>query len=199
MTVDEELEEMEEQIKSEVPSDIRISEVEYEGPELVVYTSDPKKFADDGDLVRQLARKLRKRITVRPDPNVLMNKEKAKEKIEEIVSEDAGITDYNFNPDLGEVVIKAKKPGLVIGKQGSTLREITRNVGWTPEVIRTPPIESSTVENIRRYLVQEREERKEILRRTGRRIHREETSDEDWVRVTTLGCCREVGRASYLL
>jgi KH/beta-lactamase-domain protein len=199
MNVDEELEELEERIEDEIPGGIAVSDVEYEGPELVIYTSDPKKFADDGDLVRDLARKLRKRITVRPDPGVLTDPEPAKDEIDEIVPGDAGITDYNFKPDVGEVVIKAEKPGLVIGKHGSTLREITKATGWTPDVVRTPPIESSTVDNIRRYLAQESDERKDFLRKTGRRIHREETTDDEWVRVTALGCAREVGRAAFLL
>ncbi len=199
MNVDEELDELKSEIESEVPSDIEINEVEYEGPELVIYTGTPKAFADDGDLVRNLARQLRKRITVRPDPKALTPKEETRQEIDEIVDDDAGISDYDFNPDLGEVVVKADKPGLVIGKHGSTLREITQATGWTPKVQRTPPIESSTVSNIRRYLIQERDERKEFLRDTGRKIHREETSDEDWVRVTSLGCCQEVGRAAFLL
>ncbi len=53
------------------------------------------------------------------------------------------------------------------------------NVGWTPEVVRTPPIESSTVSNVRNYLKQEREERRDILQRVGRQINRRTTSDED--------------------
>jgi hypothetical protein len=199
MNVDDELAQIKSDIENEVPNGIGISKVEYEGPELVIYTSDPREFADDGDLVRQLARSLRKRITVRPDPDVLAAPDDAQNAIEEIVPEDAGITDMEFNPDVGEVTIKAEKPGLVIGKHGSTLREITREIGWTPDVIRTPPIESSTVENIRRYLVSERDDRKEFLQRTGRRIHREQTSDDEYVRVTSLGCCREVGRASFVL
>ncbi len=40
---------------------------------------------------------------------------------------------------------------MVIGRHGSTLRDITKNVGWTPEVVRTPPIESSTVSNVRSF------------------------------------------------
>ncbi|MFW5929487.1 MAG: MBL fold metallo-hydrolase, partial [Halobacteriota archaeon] len=199
MNVDEELEELEKKIEREVPSDIEIEDVEYEGPELVIYTGDPRKFAGDGDLVRNLARKLRKRITVRPDPRVLAEPQEARDEIERIVDEDAGIRDYDFRPEVGEVEIKADKPGLVIGRHGSTLREITQAIGWTPKVARAPPIESKTVRNIRHYLQQEREERKEFLRKTGRRIHREMTSDEDWVRVTALGCAQEVGRAAFLL
>ena len=197
--VERQLDELEETITDEVPAGISISDVKYEGPELVIYTRDPKEFAADGDLVRRLASKLRKRITVRPDPDSLSGPETARERIRDIIPEAAGVTDLDFHADTGEVVIEAGKPGMVIGRHGSTLREITQEVGWTPEVVRTPPIESSTVSNVRNFLKQEREDRRDILERVGRQIHREEMADEQWVRITTLGCCREVGRAAFVL
>ena len=197
--VEQKLDEIEATIRNEVPAGISISDVTYEGPELVIYTRDPKQFAQDGDLVRRLASKLRKRITVRPDPDVLSRPDDAREQIMDVVPEEAGVTDLDFHADTGEVVIEAEKPGLVIGRHGSTMREITQEVGWTPEVVRTPPIESSTVQNVRNFLKQERDERRDILERIGRQIHREEMSDDEWVRVTTLGCCREVGRAAFIV
>ena len=187
------------QIEAEIPNDISVTNVTYEGPELVIYTRNPKQFAQDGDLVRTLASKLRKRITIRPTPGVLPPAQAAELEIREIIPEDAGVTDLDFHEDTGEVVIEAEKPGLVIGRHGATLREITREVGWTPEVVRTPPIESSTVSNVRNFLKQEREERREILETIGRQIHREEMANDQWVRISTLGCCREVGRAAFVL
>lgn len=198
-TVERKLEGMKETITNELPPDISVTDVTYEGPELVIYTRDPKEFASQGDLVRKLASKLRKRITVRPDPGVLAPAERAREKILNVIPEEAGVTDLDFHIDTGEVVIEAQKPGMVIGRRGSTLREITKQVGWTPEVVRTPPIQSPTVSNVRNFLKQEREDRRAILERVGRQIHREQLSAEEWVRITTLGCCREVGRAAFIL
>ena len=198
-TVDQRLEEIRGSIEGELPGDISISGVTFEGPELVVYTRQPREFARQGDLVRNLASKLRKRITVRPDPEVLMEPREAEPKVREAIPDDAGVTDLDFHVDTGEVVIEAEKPGLVIGRHGSTLREITKACGWTPEVVRTPPIESATVSNVRNFLKQEREERREVLERVGRQIHREQLSDDEYVRITTLGCCREVGRAAFIL
>ena len=197
--VERQLEDIKETIAGEVPNDVSVSDVKYEGPELVVYTRDPKRFAGDGDLIRRLASQLRKRITVRPDPDVLSRPGEARERTREIIPDEAGVTDLDFHADTGEVVVEAEKPGMVIGRHGSTLREITQEVGWTPEVVRTPPIESSTVSNVRNFLKQERDERRDVLERVGRQIHREEMSDDEWVRITTLGCCREVGRAAFVL
>ncbi len=198
-TVDQQLEDLKAEITSELPASISVSDVKYEGPELVVYTRDPKEFAQKGDLIRKLASTLRKRITVRPDPDVLSPPAEARERVLAVIPDEAGVTDLDFHVDTGEVVIEAEKPGMVIGRRGSTLREITQEVGWTPEVVRTPPIESSTVSNVRNFLKQERDDRRAILERVGRQIHRKRLSDEDWVRITTLGCCREVGRAAFVL
>ena len=197
MLIDDRLKELKAKINEKVPAGITVSEVEFEGPELVIYTDDPKRFADEADLIKILARDLRKRIVVRP--TVLEDPDKAVQDIRAVVPESAGITDIFFDADTGEVLIEAEKPGVVIGKNGSTLREITKHIGWTPKVVRTPPIESSTVKQVRQYLRSVNEERKQFLRTIGRRIHRDIISRDQWVRVTMLGCCREVGRAAFLL
>ncbi|MDD1667761.1 MAG: beta-CASP ribonuclease aCPSF1 [Methanomicrobiales archaeon] len=197
MAIEDRLRDLREKIMGIVPAGISVSQVEFEGPELVIYTEDPKKFADQADLIKILARDLRKRIVVRP--TILEDPDRAAGKIREVVPETAGITDLFFDADTGEVLIEAEKPGVVIGKNGTTLREITKEIGWTPKVVRTPPIESTTIKQIRQYLRSVKEERKTFLRAIGRRIHREATSKDEWVRVTTLGCCREVGRAAFLI
>ncbi len=197
MLIEERLKEIQDKIKKKVPKGIKVSSVEFEGPELVIYTDDPKTFADQDDLIKILARDIRKRIVVRP--TILEDPERAAEAIRRVVGENAGITDIFFEADSGEVLIEAEKPGVVIGKNGATLRDITREIGWTPKVVRTPPIESSTVKQVRQYLRAAHQERKELLKRIGRRIHRDVISKDQWIRVTMLGCCREVGRAAFLL
>ncbi len=197
MLIEERLKEIQEKIKKKVPKGIKVASVEFEGPELVIYTDDPKTFADQDDLIKILARDIRKRIVVRP--TILEDPERAASAIRRVVGENAGISDIFFEADTGEVLIEAEKPGVVIGKNGATLRDITREIGWTPKVVRTPPIESSTVKQVRQYLRAAHQERKELLKKIGRRIHRDVIAKDQWIRVTTLGCCREVGRAAFLL
>ncbi|HJJ42051.1 MAG TPA: MBL fold metallo-hydrolase, partial [Methanocorpusculum sp.] len=201
MQVEERLKELRDLINKKVPSGVEVTDVEYEGPEMVIYTDNPEKFAQEQDLIRNLARELRKRIAVRP--NKLGDTEKAYKIISNIVPESAGISDIFFDTDTGEVLIEAEKPGLVIGKNGSTLRDITMKTGWSPKAVRTPPIASSTIKQVRQYLRETRDERKDFLRKCGRRIHRDSVyvgrDKEQWLRITTLGCCRQVGRAAFLL
>ncbi len=199
MSVEEVLFELKRKVQSKLPPDINVTGLEFEGPELVIYTDDPKRLADDGEIIRNLAKELRKRVVVRPDLKVLADPEQAIIKIQEVVPKEAVLTNYHFDGETGEVQIEAEKPGLVIGRHGATLREITKVIGWTPKVVRTPPVRSSTIANIKDYLRSVQSERKNILRTVGRKIHRDIASKDQWIRITTLGGCREVGRSCMLL
>jgi len=165
---------------------------------LVVYIQNPQELAGI-DIVKKLAKELRKRIVIRPDPKILKPKNEAKEIIMKIVPEEAKISSIEFDEENGEVIIEAEKPGIVIGRQGTTFREIMKETGWSPRVVRTPPIKSNVIESIRTYLTSVKEERQSELRKIGERIHRKILPDGNWVRVTFLGGCREVGRSCYLL
>jgi len=199
MSSKEYIKQLKERIYEHVPKSIRVTNVEFEGPNLVIYVDNPQEFAESGDIVRKLAKDLRKRIKIRPNPKSLKPPEEAREIIKEIVPDEAQITDFFFDEENGEVIIEAEKPGIVIGKNGVTLREIMKAVGWSPRPVRTPPIKSKTIENVRNFLLTFKDERKDILKRIGERIHRGTIYEDKWVRVTFLGGSREVGRSCYLL
>lgn len=199
MSADRVLEDAKEQIRKIAPSDVNITAIEFEGPVVVIYTKDMEKFASNNDIVRQLAQGLRRRVAIRPDPSLLADPEVVEKRIREIIPEEAQITDIYFEDDTGEVTIEAIAPGLVIGKHGSILNEIKKEVGWAPKVVRAPPLPSKTVSDIRNYLRQIADERKTFLRKVGRRLARPRIEGESWVRMTALGGYREVGRSATLL
>ncbi len=186
-------------INQMVPKEAKVTEVEFEGPELVIYVKNPEAIMRDGDLIRNLAKVLKKRISVRPDPDILIPPEKAEEMIKQIVPPEAEITNISFDPSVGEVIIEARKPGLVIGKNGETLRLITQKVHWAPKAIRTPPIQSQTIYSIRQILQTESKDRRKFLRQVGRNIYRKPEYKSRWIRITGLGGFREVGRSALLV
>ena len=199
MPVDDVLREIKGKVRGVIPPSIDITDVEFEGALVVIYTKHPDKFAKNEDIIKQLVKMLQKRIAVRPDPSVLTDTETAEKKIKEIIPKEAEITNVYFLPEVGEVTIEVMKPGVAIGKQGSLLNEIRRSITWSPKIVRTPPIQSKTVKEIRGYLRSMSEERKEILRKVGRRLHRGVSDGEKFVRVTALGGFRQVGRSCSLL
>src|SRR4030042_5009334 len=195
MTVDDVLAEIRGKIRSSIPASVDISEVEFEGALLVIYTKTPDKFANNKDLVKNMAKSLQKRIVVRPDPTVLTDIDIAEKKIRQIIPKEAEITNIYFQPDVGEVTIEALKPGAAIGREGQLLNEIRKKINWAPSIVRAPPIQSKTVQEIRGYLRSMSDERKEILRRIGRRLHRGVSTNEKFIRIIALGGVLEVGRS----
>ncbi len=187
------------EVKDGLPSNAMISEVCFEGSDIVLYTKNKDMFKSNGNFIKKLVKKLKKRIELRPDPSIRKDIEIAKEKIEEIVPEEAGIEEITFQPGFGKVIIEALKPGLVIGKRGSTLDKIKKETVWKPQVKIAPAISSDVVDTVRKVLYQESEWRKDFLNDIGEKIHSEEIDKVDWARVSCLGGCREVGRSCFLL
>ncbi len=193
------LEDIKKTIIKKLPKEAHIAKVEFEGPEVVIYTKNPQIITENGDMVRNLAKDLRKRIIIRSDKSVLDGPEETIEKIHGIVPEGAEITDIYFDTVTREVVITAKKPGLVIGKYGSTSRSIVKNTGWAPKILRTPPLSSEIISKVRLTLKNHTKERKKMLQDLGRQIHEGSKYSNDWARVTSMGGFKEVGRSSMLL
>jgi len=193
------LEEIKKTIVQRLPERVQVAKVEFEGPEVVIYTKNPEIITDNGDLIRNLAKDLRKRIIIRSDKSVLSDPEKTINQIHDIVPEEAKITNISFDEVTCEVVVEAKKPGLVIGKYGVTSREIVKNTGWAPKILRTPPISSEVIERVRNTLKHNSKERKKILQELGTRIHQGSKYENEWARLTSMGGFREVGRSCMLL
>src|SRR3990170_2507777 len=199
MTIEDILSDARSVVKKVVPDHVEITNVDFEGPTIVIYTKNMEVFAESNELVRQIAQQLRRRIIVRPDPSLLSSQEDAERTIRETIPAEAQITGIYFETETGEITIEALAPGLVIGRHGSVLNELKKKIGWAPKVVRTPPIPSKTVEEIRQYLRSVREDRLDFLKGVGRRLNRELASGETWVRVTSLGGYRQVGRSATLL
>jgi KH/beta-lactamase-domain protein len=198
-SVEDLLRDLRRQVDAIVPKSVDVSDLDFEAHELVLYTKTPAAFAEDGNLIKKLARALQKRIAVRPDLAALMPADEAEKRIRAIVPTEAGLSDFAWQPATGEVTLEVQRPGLAIGAQGATLNRIRAEVGWNPRVVRSPPIPSRTVREVREYMRGLGDERRKFLRRVGRRMHRSASEGDKWVRMTALGAWREVGRSCAML
>ncbi len=186
-------------ILENVPREAEVTRVEYEGPMLSVYAKKPEVLVDQGNVIAEIVGVIRKRIVVRSDPSVRLQETEAEKITRELIDPEAEITDINFDPSLGEVIIETKKPGLAIGRNGIVLQEIIKKTKWRPHVLRSPPIRSKIVTNMRHYMHSESKERERILRTIGERIFRPKTYEVGDVRMTVLGGAQEVGRSAFLI
>lgn len=186
-------------VLQKIPKKAEVTRIEFEGPALAVYTKRPEILFEQSSIIAEIVGLIRKRIVVRSDPSVRLPEKETEKKIEEIVPKEAEITSVNFDPSLGEVIIDAKKPGLVIGKNGAVLQEIVKETRWRPRILRSSPIPSKIITHMRHYLHSESKERERILRTIGERIFRPTLFPVGDVRISALGGFREVGRSAILL
>ena len=186
-------------ILEHVPKEAEVTRIEYEGSTLAVYTKKPEILVEQSSAIVDIVNIIRKRIVIRSDPSVRLPEKDAERISREIISPEAEVTDINFDPSLGEIIIEAKKPGLVIGKNGTVLQEIIKRTKWRPHVLRSPPLRSKIVTHMRHYLHSESKERERILRTIGERIFRPKTYEVGDLRITALGGVQEVGRSAFLV
>ncbi len=178
-----------------------ISDAGFEGANIVLYTSDKDLFKNSEAKIKEFVDKFKKRIELRADKNILLDRESTEKTIREIVPEEAEITNIIFDIQRSIVVIEAKKPGLVIGKQGIILNEIKQKTLWIPHIQRSSAIPSKITENIRQVLYLNNNYRKRFLNSIGKKIYKEWSPEkvEEWVRISVLGGGRQVGRSCLLL
>jgi len=187
-------------IIKELPRGV-VSTEGFEGANIVLYTDSPNFFLEGEPQIKEIVNKIKKRIELRAESKLLESQEKTEKEIRKIIPEEAEITAILFDAQRSIVVIEAKKPGLVIGKDGSLLKDIKQNTFWIPQVQRSPAIESKITENIRAVLYENNNYRKRLLNNIGKKIYEEWNPEkiEEWVRVTFLGAGRQVGRSCILL
>jgi len=190
-----------EEIKEMLPPDANISQILFEGANIVLYTKNKDFFMDNGTTIKTIVSTIKKRVELRPDPSLCMNVEKAEQEIIKIIPKEAGKIELNFDIQRSSVVIEAEKPGLAIGKSGEILKEIKKKTLFVPIVKRIPSIRSRLIENIRAVLYESSDERKKFLHRVGERIYgpRKAEGKEPWIRLVFLGGASQVGRSCILL
>ncbi|MFC1742169.1 beta-CASP ribonuclease aCPSF1 [Nanoarchaeota archaeon] len=188
------------EILKRLPDD-KISDVAFEGANIVLYTKDKEFFLDNKGMIKEIVNAIKKRVELRPDPSVCMDREDAEKTIRDMIPEEAGLSDVIFDPQRSMVVVHAEKPGLVIGKQGELLRSIREKTMWVPLIKRTPAIRSQLIENIRGVLYDNSDYRRKFLDKTGHRIYDGwiRGKKEEWIRISYLGGARQVGRSAVFL
>lgn len=187
-------------IEELIPKEAGFVRAEYEGPDIAIYVSDIAMIYSDENIVKSISATVKKKLIIRSESSKLTEPEKALEKIKSIIPQEAGVAEdgVRFVHEFGEVYVEALKPGLVIGKGGSTLKSIVIETHWVPRILRTPTMNSDVIKGVRQLLFKESDFRKKFLSSVGKRINQPITKSE-WIRATALGGFREVGRSSLLI
>ena len=143
----------------ELPRNV-VSSANFEGANIVLYKDSPNFFLEGEGDIKEIVNKIKKRIELRAEDKLLESQDKTEKIIKQLVDKEAEITNVLFDAQRSIVVIEAKKPGLVIGKDGNILREIKQKTFWISQVQRSPAIDSKITENIRAVLYENNNQRK---------------------------------------
>jgi Predicted metal-dependent RNase, consists of a metallo-beta-lactamase domain and an RNA-binding KH domain len=98
MTFEKTLDDLLGKIRGRVGDAVELTGIEYEGTELVIYTSDPAAFVENENIIRNLAKDLKKRIVVRPDKKALTGPESAIKGMENVIPKDSGVKTFTSIP-----------------------------------------------------------------------------------------------------
>jgi len=190
--------ELKDQIAKIVPKDVPYT-VELEAGNIAIVTPVPAKFGGGDGLIGKIAKRVKRKIVLRPDESIMKTEEEATKLIREIVPESAEISNIYFDSCYREIIIQCQNPGEAVGRRGANLNAIRDQTGWLVKVERTSPIVSKTVHDIRGYRQVNAKERRKLLKDFGLNIHRPQRPGSAWARVTALGSYREVGRACHFV
>ena len=74
----------------------KISSAGFEGANIVLYTTDKDFFLNNKGTIKEIVDELKKRIELRPDPDIVMDIERAEKEMNKIIPKEAGISAVNF-------------------------------------------------------------------------------------------------------
>ena len=163
-------------------------EVDLEAGSIAIITTKPEAFSGSGQsLTVKIAKTVKRRVVVRPHPEILADEEKVHQKVNEIIPAEAEVRNIWLDPALSEVTLECDDPAAAVGPKGIHIKNLRDEIGWLVSVDRAPAFESRTQHDIRRYRKELAEERRNLLRKFGTRIYRPKRPGEPWVRITALG------------
>ena len=147
-------------------------DVDLEAGSISVITKEPASFGGAGgqSLTVKIAKAVRRRVVIRPHPDLLSSENEVNDAVSRIMPEEALIRRIWLDPALSEVTIEADDPKSAVGQKGTNIQQLRNEIGWLLNVVRAPARESTTQTDIRRFRKELADERKTLLRKFGTRI-----------------------------
>lgn len=186
-------------ILGSIPQEAAITRVEYEGPRIALYTSNPKFLQQNGHIISEIVNTVKKRVVVRTEKTIRKPEEEAKAIIERAVPAEAEVKSMFFDPALGEVLIEAKVPKELTVEKGFDTVDLTDKSGWKVKVKKAPHMPSTSIQTIYYALRSGADDREKFLREIGEEIFRPRIISENDVTISSLGGFKQVGRSSILV
>jgi KH/beta-lactamase-domain protein len=183
-------------ILQSLPQEASLTKIEYEGPCIALYSKNPGYLLQNNQLVLNMVNTIKKRIVIRTDESIRLSQDESSKVIADTIPMEAVVNGTFFDAVLGEAVIFAKKPWLIL-REGKDL-DLTEKIGWKVRV-RKAPQNMLPIETLYKTLAEKASQRIKFYREVGDKIFRPKLSDQAEASLLTLGGFAEIGRSCMLL
>jgi uncharacterized protein len=158
-------------ILKSIPSDSRITFVRFEGPNIALYTKNPKfALTELTYFLSSLSKTLKKRFIIRTDPSTRLPEDQTRQAVAKLLPKGVQVSAIFCDDATGEVVLEVSKPEAI---DPNMLVQIAQSTGWIAHTRRSPHIPSSSINTLHSTLKSSARERSEFLQKLGKRVFRE--------------------------
>jgi KH/beta-lactamase-domain protein len=158
-------------ILKSIPSDSQITSVRFEGPNIALYTKNPKfALTELTYFLSSLSKTLKKRFIIRTDPSSRLPEDQTRQAVVKLLPKDVQVSAIFCDDATGEVVLEVSKPEAI---DPNMLVQIAQSTGWIAHTRRSPHIPSSSINTLHSTLKSSAKERTEFLQKLGKRVFRE--------------------------
>jgi predicted metal-dependent RNase len=153
-----------------LPTEAQITTVRFEGPNIAIYTKNPKfSLTELTYHLSSLSRSLKKRFIVRTDPSIRIPEDKTREEISKLLPKEIIVSAVFCDEATGEVVLEVNKPEVI---DAEMVIRIAQSTGWISHTRLSPHIPSTSISTIHSTLKASARERNNFLQELGKKIFR---------------------------
>ncbi len=163
-------EEVAKTILQSIPKDSQITTVRFEGPNIALYTKNPRfALTELTYYLSSLSKTLKKRFIIRTDPSVRLEEDATRQAVAKLLPKDVSVSAVFCDDATGEVVLEVSRPEAI---DPAMIVEIAQSTGWIAHTRRSPHIPSTSINTIHSTLKGSAKERSDFLQKLGRRLFR---------------------------
>ena len=185
-------------ILNTLPSESGLTRIEYEGPRIALFTTNPAYFILNSNVVSNMVNTVKKRIVIRTDESIRKSEAECADALRAAVPSNFRITKLLFDPAIGEVTALVEdliREYSISDQDNSILSEKT---GWK-FLARRSPNDTELLEQINSILVRRANERVRFYKEVGEKIFRPRLNKRTEVSLVFLGGFNEIGRSCILV
>ncbi|MDQ4072688.1 MAG: hypothetical protein M3162_00145, partial [Thermoproteota archaeon] len=157
-------------ILQSLPPEANVTAVRFEGPNIALYTKNPKFSLTELTFhLSSLSKIIKKRFIIRTDPAIRISEDETRNSIAKLLPKEVNVSAVFCDETTGEVVLEVNKPELI---DGTMVIEIAQTTGWIAHTRRSPHIDSVSIKTIHSTLKSSTKERTQFIQELGQRIFR---------------------------